>query len=603
MMTESIIRPVINISSILSTLPDSSIDNIYQKLVSDYNIPTCRLITAALLSITADKSFDWKKLETDITGIRDSLQENAKQTLKSVNTSLLENCFDGSGLATYMATFWTDTMFNTIINLNKRFYVIVNTLRCIASVNSSKQLSINSQTNSKIHGYNKYQLTRMYHHINSFHLLFNMVQRRRECDFPSSLEKEDFEVDMSSNVIHALSKLKNIAIGEDSFVMIKKENLNQIVKNNKHLHELTLSLTNANYRNDVKVDAISSFLNHANNPAASSDQLKLKTMKIEYKSDGSDNSRKIASVAIEHSFVKNVCHLNLLCFQDDSGALNNVKFPQTVAEKNVEVLTLPKTCTIDLQSQNNKDIQSQLCVKKLIFELSTKRAKDGIRLIMNEYDSFKYGFDQFVTEQNKSDHLYAINKFNESLNFQNSVITAVINVDIELLDSSIDAMLDIFWGNEYARYRNRFLKLNKLTLFGFGNGHVTVSNVRKGKELLQRYTNGILNNISTLKHKSEKNNKLTPTNLNSFTTQAKVVVRIDDFNPARTPISPRDVNITCKIPSIRKNSKTQLKQTIIPRAKTTIRKILNELEQNGVNEWNNQMILVWHVNIDVKCEL
>ena len=602
-MNESIIRPVITISSILSTLSDSSIQIVHQKLASDYKISASRLITAALLSISADNSVDLNKLKKDIIGIRNDLQQKSKQTLKSINTSSFENSLDDD-VTTYMATFWTDKMFNDMVLVNKKLYVMINKTSCIASVNFSKQLCIDNQTNAKLNEYNGYQITRMYHNIHSINLLFSMNQRRKECDFPSSLEKEDFEIDINSNVIHVFSKLKNIVIGEDSFVMVKQENLNQIVKRNKHLNTLTLSLTNPNYRNGVKVDAITSFLNHEDKPAAISDQLKLKTMKIEYDSDGSDNSKKIASVAIEHSFVKNVCHLDLSGFHDDSGSLNNVKFPQIVAEKSVHVLTLPKTCTIDLQSQNSKDIQSQLNIEKLMFELSTNRAKSGIRLMMNENNTFKYGYDSCVNQDNKSEHLYAIHKLNESLNLHNSVTTAAVNVDIDLMDSySIDTIVDIFWENEYARYRNRFLKLENLTLHGLTNGDVTVRRIPDGQEVVQNYTDVLLNNICTLKGKMDKDNKVKPSKLEFFTTKANIVVNVDDFDPVRTPALPRQVSILCQIPSLSSKSKKQLKHTIIPNERAKIRRTLNLLHQSSVNDFNHQMIVVWHVNIKVECKL
>ena len=600
-MSASIIEPVIAISSILSTLPESSMHNVYQKLRTKYHISASRLISAALLSIT-DKSVDLNKLKTDIIGIRNALPKKASQTVKSVNTSLFENRMDDD-VATYMSKFWTDKMFNNMVQVNKGVYIMFNKLNCIANINSSKRMMINNEINSEIYGYNEYQLARLYHNIHSLNLFFNMSQRRRECDFPSSLEKEDFEIDLNRNAIDACSKLKRIAIGEDSLVMVKKENLNQIVKHNKHLNELTLSLTNPFYRNGVKVDAIRSFLNSKGNSAASSEKLKLQTLKIEYKSDGSDNSKKIASVAIEPSFVTKVHHLDLSGFHDDSGSLNNVKFPKIAAEKSVQVLTLPRTCAVDLQQQNNKDIQSQLNIETLTLPLPTRRAKDGIRLIMNENDSFKYGFDQFVTEQNKSEHLYAINKFNESLNLQNSVITAVINVDMELFAStSVDTMVDIFWGNTYSRYCNKFSNLDKLILYGLTNDDVTVRSIRDGKELVQKYTDLFLNNVPTLKSKIDSKDKIKPPKLNSLTMQAKVVIQVDD-SQVRTPTLPQEVHIDFEIPSLKQNSKKQLKQTTIPPVKREIRTILNTLQQNSVNDFNNHMSVIWHVNINLKCEL
>ena len=541
-MTESIIAPIINISSILSTLPDSGIRNIHQKLAKDYNISASRLITAALLSITTDKSVDLNKIKTDVIGIRDALHQKSTQTPKSVNKSLFENSVDGNDVKDYMAKFWTDNMFNNMIQVNKRVYVMFNKISCIRSVNSSKQLTVNDHINAKIQPYNKYQVTRMYHNISSLDFVFSMMQRRRECDFPSSLDKADFELDMSSNAIGAFAKLKRIAIGEDSFVMVKKDNLNQIVKNNRCLNELTLSLTNPNYRNNVKVDAIRSFLNHEDNPAVDSDhKVKLKALKIEYKSDGSDNSKKIASIAVGRTFINTIYHLDLSCFHDDSGALNNVKFPQIIAEKGVQVLTLPKTCVFDLQQQtNNADSLSSLNIETLIFPLPTRKtkAKTGIRLMVNDNDTFKYGYDPCVSQDNKSEQLYAINKFNQSLNLHDSLTSAAMNVNIDLLGSySIDTFVDIFWGNEYARYRNKFQNLNKLTLFGLSNGDVTVPNIREGKELVQNYIDIVFNNVSMLKGKMDKKDKLTPPNLDSFTTQANCVIRIDDFDPVRAAMS------------------------------------------------------------------
>ena len=179
-----------------------------------------------------------------------------------------------------------------------------------------------------------------------------------------------------------------------------------------------------------------------------------------------------------------------------------------------------------------------------------------------------------------------------------------MNVNIDLLGSySIDTLVDIFWGNEYARYRNRFAKLNELTMFGIQDGDVRVSNIREGKELVQKYIDTVLNNISTLKGKMEKTDKLKPPNLDLFTTQANVVIRIDDLRPARAGMSLREINIVCTTPSLSQTSKKQLKQTTISTEKTRIRTILNGLEQNSVSDFNNKLIVIWQVNINVKCKL